>query len=137
MDLQEASKARARGVLTLALGDAGVYLAATLAGFASHQELEMQAAGRMAATWVPFTGAWLLAALLLGLLRPELARSYRSLPRVIAAALAAAPLGAWLRSLWLRSDIVPIFVLVMAAVSLVGLLSWRAFYARVARRAGG
>jgi hypothetical protein len=80
----------------------------------------------MLATFVPFTTAWFIAAPWLGLFRFEIIRERRYLPRVLMAVVLAAPLGATLRGFWLGSPILPAFVLVMAAVSGLAMLLWRA-----------
>ena len=88
----------------------------------------------MLATWLPFTASWFVMASLLGLYRPRTAGGLRDAWRVGLAALFVAALGAWLRSLWLHSGIVPVFVLVMAGVTTLAMSAWRALYAWTARR---
>jgi hypothetical protein len=111
-------------------GDLVVYLVATALGFATHRELSLDAAGRMLATWIPFAAGWFVVAPWLGLFRREKIAGLRHLGRVLAAALIAAPIGAWLRSLWLGGGVVGIFVLVMAAVTGGLMLIWRAVLGR-------
>jgi hypothetical protein len=129
-------------ILLAVSGDLVVFLVATILGFASHRELGLHALGRMAATWVPFSAAWFVFAAWLGLFDPRRMRRVSSLVRVGVASLIAAPVGAWLRSLWVRTDIVLVFVLVMAAVTTGLLLLWRGLLGLVlraqrAQRAGG
>jgi hypothetical protein len=119
-----------------AAGDLAVYLVATLVGFASHQELRWSAVGRMGATWIPVSMAWLVAAFGLGLLDPDRLVKGPRLGRVLAGALLAAGVGAWLRSLWLGGSLVGIFVLVMAAVTGGSLVAWRWAFSFVSRRSG-
>lgn len=106
--------------------DIVVYLLVTLIGFTSHDALLQAPLLRMLATFVPFTTAWFIAAPWLGLFRFEIIRERRYLPRVLMAVVLAAPLGATLRGFWLGSPILPAFVLVMAAVSGLAMLLWRA-----------
>jgi hypothetical protein len=117
-------------ILFLAAGDAAVYLVATALGFATHRELSLEAAGRMLATWIPFAAAWFAVAPWLGLFRRGRMAGLPYLGRVLGAALIAAPIGAWLRSLWLGSEVVGVFVLVMAAVTTGLMLIWRAMLGR-------
>jgi hypothetical protein len=46
----------------------------------------------------------------------------------------AAPLGSWLRGLWLNSPVQPVFVAVMLAVGGSAFLLWRLLYALVMRQ---
>ncbi len=125
-----------RAPVVAVVGDLLAYLVATLLGFASHRELSLADVGRMAATWIPFSTAWFGIALWLGLLdRARLAKG-SSLARVVVAALLAAPLGAWLRSLWLGGEVVGIFVVVMAGITAGLLLLWRGLFGLALRRAG-
>ncbi len=134
MDSEAWGARSARRRLTLALGDASMVLLVTLIGFASHQELDPAAAGRMLATWLPFTASWCVIASLLGLYRLGTAGGLRDVWRVGAAALFASALGAWLRSLWLHSGLVPIFVLVMTGVTTLAMSAWRSLFAWAAGR---
>jgi hypothetical protein len=106
--------------------DIVVYLLVTLIGFTSHDGLLQAPLLRMLATFIPFTIGWFIAAPWLGLFRFEIIRERRYLPRVLMAVVLAAPLGATLRGFWLGSPILPAFVLVMAAVSGLAMLLWRA-----------
>jgi hypothetical protein len=129
-------RARSLPIPLLAAGDLAVYLVATALGFVTHRELSLDAAGRMLATWIPFAAAWFAVAPWLGLFRREEIAGLRNLGRVLAAALISAPIGAWLRSLWLGSGVVGIFVLVMAAVTAGLMLIWRAVLGRALQEPG-
>lgn len=107
------------------LGDVAVYLLATLLGFASHERLETAALGRMLATFVPFLVAWLALSAWTGVYRPYPSASLRLLGKALLATLFAAPLGAVLRGFWLKSPVIPLFVLLMAVVTAGLMLLWR------------
>jgi hypothetical protein len=127
----------ALSLVFIVAGDMAVYLASTVLGFASHGELEAAAAGRMLATWLPFSAAWFAVALWLGLFDRERLARPSQLWRAAAASLAAAPLGAWLRSLWLGGGVVWVFVVVMAAVTGGLMLLWRALVGLALRKRTG
>jgi hypothetical protein len=109
----------------LILGDALAFIAITLIDFANHEELDPRLAVRMLATWIPFCTAWFLIAPWLGLFHTPGAQGFVILWRTPLAALLTAPFGAWLRGLILHSPILPVFVLVMAGVSILTLTLWR------------
>ena len=118
----------------LPFGDAVIYALLTVFGFAFHQEIEAAASGRFLATYLPFLGAWFAAAGALGALDPERAVDPRQLWRPVVAVLVATPIAAVLRSAWLGTPPVTVFIVVMAGVSLVGLGVWRTAYLLVRRR---
>jgi hypothetical protein len=126
------SKARRR--LVLFLGDLGVYLLATLAGFAGYDELRSENVGRFLVTLLSFVLGWALLALLLKLYDPAQARDRKRLWRPYLAAVFSAPLGGWLRGLWLATPVQPAFILVMAAVASGLMLVWRMGYLILDRR---
>jgi hypothetical protein len=128
---------RAKSVkrVVLVAGDIGVYLLTTLVGFARHRELSAAPLNRIAATWIPFSAAWLAFALMLGLLDPDRLRDGPRLGRVLAAAVVAAAVGAGLRGLWLGEGLSGIFVVVMAVVTSGSMLLWRSLYGLALRRA--
>jgi hypothetical protein len=116
------------------LGDAVVFLLVSLYGFSTHGLIGRAPFERFLATFLPFTAAYLLMAL--GL-RAHTLRNAGSLPQLWRPALAAvlaAPLGAVGRGLWLGSAPIPVFIGVMAGMSLAFLLGWRLAYALAARR---
>jgi hypothetical protein len=110
----------------LAIGDAVVYLVATLSGFASHDELTLAVWGRFLATFVSFALAWfLISPWIVG--RDVVGdRRLARLWRPALAAIYAAPLGAWLRGLWIGVPIQVVFVAVMGAVTAGLMVVWRA-----------
>ena len=107
------------------LGDVLTYFVVTLIGFSSHDTLALGALARILATFIPFTAGWFLIAPWLGIFQASIIKDRTHLPRVLLAALLAAPIGAFLRGLWLGSPILPVFVLVMAGVSGLGMMIWR------------
>jgi Na+/H+ antiporter NhaA len=79
-------------------------------------------------TFTPFYLTWVLAAAALQLYNPSRAGDWTQLWRVpLAAAIAALPAAA-LRSFWLGTPLVPIFVLVMGLAIAMGLLISRSLY---------
>jgi len=110
-------------VIFLILMDGVVLLVVTFIGFASHSS--SLAGGRWLVTFLPMLAGWLAAGWLGGVFTPQISTDYRQLWRVLMAAGLAAPLGAVLRGLWLQNVVMPVFALVMMAVSAAGLLIWR------------
>ena len=112
----------------------------TLIGFGTHGTL-VSGAQRLLATGLPMILAWLLAAWPMGLLGDALPGGHKAYLKLAYAMLLAAPLGIWLRSLWLNDSAEPVFTLVMGLVSLAGLVIWRGGYTilrqRVMRNANG
>lgn len=120
----------------LAAGDILVYLVATVLGFASHRELVPTAWGRFLATLVSFTLAWfLISPWILGRGGPQERWSTR-LWRTVLAAVYAAPLGAWLRGLWIGVSVQVVFVAIMAAVTAGLMAVWRAGVLSLISRSG-
>ncbi len=110
----------------LFVGDVAVYIVATVLGFAGHEELALAAWGRFLATLVSFTLAWfLISPWIVGGVDPN-GRGSARLWRPALAALYAAPLGAWLRGIWLGAPIQVVFVAVMGAVTAALMVLWRA-----------
>jgi len=111
--------------ILLLAGDILGLVAITLLGFASHDELAAGKLTRMLATFLPFLAAWLMVAPWLGLYSQPARAGWAVAWRTPLAALLAAPLGGWLRGLVLAAPILPVFVLVMAAISALVLSLWR------------
>jgi hypothetical protein len=70
----------------------------------------------------------------LGLFRQEIASDPRQLWRPALAAFFAAPLAAVLRGFVLNAPVIPIFAVVLAATSALGMLIWRTLYFFLRRR---
>ncbi|NIM92865.1 MAG: DUF3054 family protein [Anaerolineales bacterium] len=115
-----------RSLWLVIIGDAVVYLLATILGFASHAGENSISLTRFLATLVPFTMAWFLISPWLGAYRLEKIVTPNQLWRPLLATLYAAPIGAFGRGLWLWSPILLLFVLIMAAVTAALMLLWRA-----------
>ncbi len=119
----------------LPLGDAIVILLITVAGFASHGE--GTAFLRMFTTFIPLCVGWGLSAGMLGLYRTESRADLRRLWKPAAAALLGVPLATWLRGAWLGAPILPLFVLVLLAVTAVSMTAWRGVLAVLSRVQAG
>jgi hypothetical protein len=122
--------------MILWLGDALVLALMTVAGFASHDLLGPEGASgiRMLTTFLPFLAAWLLVAPHLGAFDRNHVTDARQLWRPFWAMVLAAPLGAWLRGVWLGAPILPVFVAVVGGLNALALLVWRAVYLLVDSR---
>lgn len=116
------------------VGDVAVYVVATVLGFASHQELAWSVWGRFLATLVSFVVAWLLISpwIVEGVDPND--RGWSRVWRPALAALYAAPLGAWLRGLWIGAAIQIVFVAVMGVVTSALMVLWRAGLLPLIRR---
>ena len=118
----------------LLIGDFLTLGLVTAAGLFFHMHSSL---ARLPYTWLPWGLAWILVAGSLGLLAAEPARQWSSLPRVIWAAILAAPLAGLLREVMEGGDaILLLFVVIMAGITCLGLLAWRALYIWLAQRNG-
>jgi hypothetical protein len=112
----------------LILGDILAIGLITMIGFASHGETDLSFLPRMAATFFPLAIGWFLLAPRLGLFQDQIICRARQLWRPALTALFAAPFAAVLRGLMLNALIIPIFAIVLSAVSALGMAVWRALY---------
>ncbi|HEX5943000.1 MAG TPA: DUF3054 family protein [Anaerolineales bacterium] len=112
----------------LILGDLIAIAILTIIGFATHGEADVSFAPRMAALYFPLSISWFLLASALGLFQVEVASSPKQLWRPALAMIFAAPLAAVLRGFLLNAPVIPIFAAVLALVSALGMVSWRAVY---------
>lgn len=110
-------------ILFTALGDVVVLMLLTVTGFAFHGE--QRAVLRMLSTLVPLMVAWAPSALPLGVYDEQHLRRWQSLWRPFWAAVLAVPLAAWLRALWLSTVVIPTFVAVLGAFTVLFLTLWR------------
>jgi hypothetical protein len=116
------------------LGDLLAIALVTVIGFATHGETDLSFLPRMAALFFPLSLSWLLLGPGLGLFRADTVRNARQLWRPALTALFAAPLAAVVRGLILNAPIIPIFAVVLAAVSALGMALWRALYFLLMRK---
>ena len=117
--------------MILIVGDVVAVIVLTLIGFASHNELSASYISRMGATFFPVVIAWLGIAPWLGLLDEDFASKSRPFWRVTFAALYASTMAAFLRSLILGAQGIPVgFLFGLGGASLVGMNVWRWLYIR-------
>lgn len=119
---------------SLIVGDVFAMALVTFIGFATHGETDLSFLPRMLASFLPLTVAWFLLAPWLGLFQNETVSSSRGLWRAALAMLFAAPFAAILRGLWLNAPIIPIFAVVLASTSMLGMLLWRGLWLLLARK---
>lgn len=103
--------------------DALMLLAVTFIGFAVHER--SLAGGRWLSTFLPLTVSWVGVALPLGLYKMDIARRPAEIWRVMLAAAYTGPLAGLLRSLWFPDMIIPLFVLVLIAMTAAAMGLWR------------
>ena len=118
----------------LILGDLLAIAIITIIGFATHGEAGLSFLPRMAAIFFPLSISWFLLAPSLGLFQRETVSNPRQLWRPALAAFFAAPLAAVLRGFLLNAPIIPIFAVVLAATSALGMFIWRLIWYGFARR---
>lgn len=111
----------------LLAGDTLVLILVTAYGFASHNTLTT-AGTRMLTTFFPLLLGWLLISPHLGVFDTARARDPRQLWRPFWAMILAAPFAAFVRSAWLGTAVLPLFVVILGGVSALALLAWRALY---------
>lgn len=112
----------------LVLGDLLAIGLLTLVGFATHGEAGLSFLPRMAAIFFPLASSWFILAHPLRLFERQVTSDPKQLWRVILGMVFAASLAAVLRGLILNAAIIPIFGVVLAATSAVGMIMWRAIY---------
>lgn len=120
-------------LLILLLGDTLILALTTLIGFSFHGTLG-SARGRLLTTFIPSLAAWLLISPHLGVYDPRRTTALRQVWRPFWAAIVSAPMAAWLRSVWLNTVVLPIFVIVLGGVNALAILVWRVIYGAVASR---
>lgn len=107
--------------------DSLMLLIVTWAGFASHNR--GLADGRWLTTFIPLAFAWFVSAPWLGLFQAGIADRVQEFWRPLIAALLAAPLAVLLRALWLQQTVIPVFGLVMIAMTAASMTVWRLAWA--------
>ncbi|PKO06340.1 MAG: hypothetical protein CVU41_06340 [Chloroflexi bacterium HGW-Chloroflexi-3] len=107
----------------LIIGDFLTFLVVILIGFANHNsQFDLL---RVLANWLPLCLAWGMAAPMLGLWNKSQPTFLMNWWRVIWAAILSVPLAVVIRGFILNTPTIGIFVLVMMAFSILGLLIWR------------
>ena len=118
----------------LILGDLLAIALVTLIGFATHGEADVSFVPRMAAIYFPLSISWFLLAPSLGLFQRETTSHPKQLWRAAWAMIFAAPLAAILRGFLLNAPVIPIFAVVLALVSALGMVLWRALHILLIRK---
>jgi hypothetical protein len=118
----------------LILGDILAIAILTLIGFATHDEASLSFLPRMAAFFFPLCISWFLLAPALRLFEREVVSNPKQLWRPALAGFFAGPLAAVLRGFILDAPIIPIFAAVLAVMSALGMIVWRALYFFLSRR---
>ena len=108
------------------VGDVLVYGLVSVSGFLAHGGLGQDPWDRVLSTLIPFVTAWLLISPWIVGWRPPVDRIPSRIWRPALGAMYAAPLGAWLRGMWLGTAIQPVFVAGMGGVTAGLMILWRA-----------
>lgn len=118
---------KANATIVLVIGEAVTLGVVTVIGFASHGTL-LDSGPRVLATLIPVLFSWFLIATFLGAYEGNNRSDYHQLWRIVISGIYASPLAAWMRGMILNAPIIPIFVLVLGATSILGLIIWRVVY---------
>jgi hypothetical protein len=118
----------------LILGDILAIALVTFIGFATHGEADLAFLPRMAALYIPLSVSWFLLALALGLFQHEIISNPKQLWRPVLAMIFAAPLAAVLRGFILNAPVIPIFAVVLAGTSALGMVIWRLIWYWLVKR---
>lgn len=119
----------------LLLGDILAIAIVTIIGFVTHREAGLSFLPRMAAIFFPLVIAWFLLAPALGLFQREITSDPKLLWRPALTAFFAGPMAAVGRGFLLNAPIIPIFAVVLASTSALGMVIWRAGYFLWSRKA--
>jgi DUF3054 family protein len=109
-------------------GDLLAIALVTLIGFATHGEAGVSFAPRMAALYFPLSISWFLLTPALGLFDRKVTLDPKQLWRPALAMIFAAPLAAVLRGFILNAPVIPIFAVVLAGTSALGMVIWRSIW---------
>lgn len=107
--------------ILLLIDDAIVLFIVALFGIRFHQT-DPSLFVRLPYTLFPFLAAWVLFAAPLRLYDPATASAWNQLWRIPITAALSASVGAAVRALWLGTQVVPIFVVVMGVAITIGIL---------------
>jgi hypothetical protein len=119
----------------LILGDFLTLLLVTLIGFATHNsQFDLR---RILANWLPMCLAWGMAAPLLGLWNKKQPSLLKNWWRLLWASVLSVPLGVVIRGFILNTPTIGIFVLVMMATSVLGLIIWRLIWQLLSMKKAG
>ena len=121
-----------RQLITLIAGDVILLLVITLLGFATHRR--GLTGGRWLTTFLPLVFSWFLAAPLTGLYRAGVADRLPEFWRTVITGVLAASLAVLLRGIWLRQPVIPVFGLVMMAMTAAVMGVWRLVWAAISSR---
>jgi glucose uptake protein GlcU len=128
-------RAHTRVTAWLIGGDALAILVLSVAGYLSHYAGQEAFTFRWLSTFLPFWLGWVLAAMLGGMYRAEIAARWQSAAwRAVIAGALAAPFATMLRGLYLNAAVAPIFMIVLTATAALAMSIWRLFWAWLAQR---
>ncbi len=123
--------------ILLITGDLITFALVTAAGFATHRELETTRLVRILAVFLPLLAGWLAILPFSRIYDLESAFNARQLWRPFWAMVVCMPFAMWLRSAWLNTTVIPLFVLVMAGISALAILAWRVIFLWLGRKRTG
>jgi hypothetical protein len=118
----------------LIAGDLLAIALITLTGFATHGELGISFAPRMAALYFPLALAWFLLAPWFGQYRPEVVSDVRQIWRPALVMIFATPAALVVRGQLLNVPVLPLFALILGGTCALGMMVWRGLAVLISRR---
>jgi hypothetical protein len=119
--------------IILLAGDLLTFVIVTAIGFATHRELTINAWERILAVFLPLLAGWLAILPFSRVYDLDIALNTRQLWRPFWAMIVCMPFAMLLRSVWLGTAVIPLFVFIMAGTSALAILVWRAVFVWLGR----
>jgi len=117
----------------LIIGDLIAIAVVTLIGFATHGELGLSFAPRMAVLYFPLSLAWFLLAPWFGLFRLQVVSDPRQLWRPALVMIFATPAALLVRGQLLNVPVLPLFGLILSGSCALGMMIWRGLALLISR----
>ena len=116
---------------SLVIGDLIALAIVTIVGFGVHGELDVSMIPRMFTTFLPMAVSWLFIAPWLNVFEEKISGDWRKLWRLPAAGIISTPLAATMRAVILNSVLAPLFIIILAITTSIGILLWRILFIKL------